>query len=55
MTCADVKTDVYKTIRTKRPDDCVLEKIWEASSKLEIYTSWSIYEVYIYIYIYIYI
>ena len=51
MTCADVKTDVYKTIRTKRPDDYVLEKIWEASSKLEIYTSWSIYEVYIYIYI----
>ena len=54
MACAEVKTDVYKTIRTKRPDDCVLEKIWEASSRLEIYTSWSIYEVYIYIYIYIY-
>ena len=48
-TCADVKTDVYKTIRTKRPDDCVLEKIWEVPSKLEIYAIWSIHEVYIYI------
>ena len=41
MACAEVKTDVYKTIRTKRPHDCVLEKIWEAPSKL----------IYIYIYI----
>ena len=28
-------TDV-KTIRTKRPSDCIIKKIWEVPSKLEI-------------------